>query len=648
MTSRQPAPYGSWRSPITSDLIVAQTISLQDVLLDGPNVYWVEGRPQEGGRYVLVGRDQDGTSRDINPQPLNARTRVHEYGGAGAVVSGGVAFLSNFADQRLYRIAPGEKPAALTPAPPDPDKPDSSLRFADGRIDGAGKLWIGVRQDHLRSVQDPHNTIVALDLPGGGPGTVVVQGNDFYSNPRLSPDGKRLAWLTWNHPNMPWVSSEVWVGDFTGKDVRRAKKVAGGPSESVFQPEWTPDGQLYFVSDRSGWWNLYRAEANGSAIAVCRRKAEFGLPQWYFGLSLYAFLSDREAICTYADVGLGRLARLDLNSGILKPFDLPFTEYGAIRAFGGKVAFRAGSPTSPPAVVLLDPGTGATTILRTAGGDDPAIKKYLSVPRPIEFPSSAGRKAFALYYPPQSPDFTGPDGELPPLVVKCHGGPTAAASSTLDLRIQFWTSRGVAVVDVDYGGSTGYGREYRDLLHLDWGVVDVQDCAAAVRYLADSKMADPARAIITGGSAGGFTTLACLTARDPTIRKVFCSGASHYGVSDLEALVRDTHKFESRYLDWLIGPYPKEQARYVELSPVHHAGELAVPVAFFQGDEDKIVPPSQTELMVETLRRKGIPVLYLLFSGEQHGFRQAANIKRALDAELFFYAVEAFRIELTF
>ena len=656
MSNIQQAPFGSWRSPITSDLIVAQSISLQDVLLDGPDVYWVEGRPQESGRFVLVRRQPDGTVTDLNPPPLNARTRVHEYGGGGVTVASGVAYLSHFADQRLYRIAPGAPPAPLTPPFPDPGKPDVSLRYADGRIDGARNLWIGVRQDHLGSVKEPHNTVVAVDLVNGGPGVVLIQGNDFYSNPRLSPDGKRLAWLTWNHPNMPWVGTELWVGDFAGSEVLAAKKVAGGPAESVFQPEWNPDGRLYFISDRSGWWNLYRAEADGVVTAVSPRKAEFGLPQWSFGLSTYAFLSDREAICTYSEAGLGRLARHDLSSGTLTPFDLPFTEYGSIRALGKRVAFRAGSPTTPPAVVLLDPDTKVTTILRSAGGDDPAIKNYLTVPQPIEFPTTSGRTAFGLYYPPHNPVFTPSDGELPPLVVKCHGGPTASASSTLDLRIQFWTSRGVAVVDVDYGGSTGYGREYRDRLHLTWGVIDVQDCAAAVRFLVDKKLADGNRAVITGGSAGGYTTLACLTNADPTIREVFHAGGSHYGVSDPEALAKETHKFESRYLDWLIVPYvdsdPKVQERnrqvYRDRAPIHHADRLSVPVTFFQGTEDKIVPPNQTEVMVEAVRRKGIPVGYLLFEGEQHGFRQAGNIKRALDAELYFYSILIFQAGLMF
>jgi len=622
------------------------------VLLDGDDVYWVEGRPQEAGRYVLVRRRSDGSTADLTPPKFNARTRVHEYGGGATVVHRGLAYSSHFADQRLYRIEPGKSPVPLTPEPPDGD-PNAGLRFADGRIDPNRKLWIGVREDHRKKLGQAVNTLVGVDLSTGGPGTVIVEGNDFYSSPRLSHDGKRLAWLTWNHPNMPWVGTELWMADFTDAAVANPVKVAGGPTESVFQPEWAPDDRLYFVSDKSGWWNLYRRGDDGTIANICSREAEFGQPQWNFGMATYAFLSAGKAVCAYNESGLGRLGLLDLATGQLTPFDLPFTEYGAIRCAGGKVVFRAGSSNAPASIVALDPNTGkaeepfrkATTV-----ADDPAVSSYLSTPRPVKFSTNGGKFAYGLFYPPHNPDFTGPDGERPPLVVKCHGGPTASASSTLDLRTQFWTSRGVAVIDVDYGGSSGYGRDYRDRLHLKWGIVDVEDCAAAVRFLDDQKLADGGRAVITGGSAGGYTTLACLTYGDAKVREVFRAGGSHYGVSDPEALARDTHKFESRYLDWLIAPYedsdPAIQERnrriYRDRAPVHHADRLSVPVAFFQGAEDKIVPPNQTELMVAALREKGITTQYLLFAEEQHGFRQAVNIKWALDAELYFYLALAF------
>jgi dipeptidyl aminopeptidase/acylaminoacyl peptidase len=645
MLTSQPAPYGSWSSPITSDLIVAGSISLVDVLLDGADVYWIEGRPQESGRYVIVRSGPDGTFIDQNPPPFYARTRVHEYGGGSATVSAGTIYFSHFRDQRLYRLSPGSAPDPLTPAPPNGD-PEHGLRYADGQLDAARKLWIGIREDHLDpSPKIVTNTVVAVDAVHGGHGTVLVSGNDFYSSPRLSPDGRQLAWLAWNHPNMPWTGTELWVAEFEGTAVKNARKVAGGVKESVFQPEWSPDGRLYFVSDRSGWWNLHRLEANGVSTNICPKNAEFGQAQWIFGMSTYAFLSASEIVCSYSESGQGKLARLTVGTKQLTPWDFPYTEFSAIRAGGGKVAFRGGSPTTPASVVVLDPQTGATTTLQTATkvADDPELCKYFTVPRPVEFPTTGGKTAFGLYYPPKNPDFAPIPSEKPPLVVKCHGGPTSAASSTLDLRIQFWTSRGIAVIDVNYGGSTGYGREYRDRLNDNWGVVDVDDCVAAAEFLAARGLADADRSVITGGSAGGYTTLACLT-----FRKHFCAGGSHYGVSDLAALAEDTHKFESRYLDSLLGPYPAAKVVYDARSPVRHADQLNVPVAFFQGTEDRIVPPNQTELMVDALRQKGVAVEYLLFDGEQHGFRQAENIKRALDAELYFYATLAFKVGLRF
>jgi dipeptidyl aminopeptidase/acylaminoacyl peptidase len=644
MSQTKQAACGAWASLITSDLIVAGSINLLDVLLDGSDVYWIEGRPQESGRYVLVRLGAGNRSVDVSPPPFYVRTRVHEYGGGAAAVSAGVVYFSHFADQRLYRQSPGESPIPLTPAPPN-DDPDHGLRYADGQIDAVRKLWIGIREDHLDSSKEAKNTIVAVSTTDGGAGSILVSGNDFYASPRLSPDRQRLAWLTWNHPNMPWSGTELWIGDFDGTRVTNSRQVAGGPDISIFQPEWGPSGQLYFVSDVSGWWNLYRLEADGTSKNVCPKKAEFGQPQWNFGMSTYAFLSDKEVACTYTESGESKLARLDLKTGQLTPWTLPFTEFSAIRATDGRVVFRGGSPTIPASIVILDPIIGVPTTIRkaTTVADNPDILEYLTVPRTVEFPTSGGKTAFGLYYPPKNPDYVPLGNELPPLVVKCHGGPTAAASSTLDLRTQYWTSRGIAVIDVDYGGSNGYGREYRNRLNSNWGVVDVDDCVAAGKYLSDQGLTDANRSVITGGSAGGYTTLACLTFRD-----FFRAGGSHYGVSDLAALAKDTHKFESHYLDSLIGPYPAAKGIYDARSPVQHADQVKVPVAFFQGSEDQIVPPNQTEVMVDALRSNGVAVEYMLFEGEQHGFRQAENIKRALDAELYFYSVLAFKNGLRF
>jgi dipeptidyl aminopeptidase/acylaminoacyl peptidase len=641
-------PYGAWRSPITSDLIVGETIGLGDILVDGRDIYWVEGRPREGGRSVLVRRMPPNSTNpgiisdiieDITPAPFSARSRVHEYGGGAATVEGGVVFFCNFADRRLYRQAGGQAPEPLTPEA-------GGWRYADGLVDRPRRRWIGVREEHGADGR-VDNTLVAVELGASGPGHVLARGHDFYASPNLSPDGGLLAWLTWDHPDMPWVGTQLWLARI-GADGSLATPllVAGGPAESIFQPQWSPDGVLHFVSDRTGWWNLYRRDpGSGQIHPLCPREAEFGQAQWAFGQSTYAFLSAEQLVCVYTEGGHDHLARLDIATGGLLPIETRFTDFGQIRVAAGKIVCRAGSPADPPAIVAIDPATGAVELLRqsapAAAGE--ALRRCFSVPRHLAFPTEGGLTAHANYYPPANPDYAPPEGEKPPLVVKCHGGPTASASSVLSLGIQYWTSRGIAVLDVDYGGSTGYGRAYRERLKGAWGVVDVDDCVNATRHVIAEGLADGERCVITGGSAGGYTVLAALACRD-----LFKGGASYYGVSDVAALARDTHKFESRYLDWLIGPYPAEADLYRERSPLSHADRLRRPVIFFQGEDDRVVPPNQTELMVDALRRQGIPTGYLLFAGEGHGFRRAENIKRALDAELYFYATLIFRTRLGF
>ena len=631
-------PYGAWRSPVTSDLIVAETIGLGGVIVDGADIYWTESRPSEGGRNVLVKKD----AGDLTPAPYNVRTRVHEYGGGAVTVRQGTVYFSNFADQRLYRQAPGGTPEPLTPEPGD----GTRWRYADGVIDIARNRWVGVREAHSGERVD--NTIVAIDLAALGPGRVLVQGSDFYAAPRLSPDGRTLAWLSWNHPNMPWVGTELWVAEVAEDGgLATPRKIAGGDRESIAQPQWSPDGVLYLISDRNGWWNLHRCDLakDGVVRPVCPYPADFCPAQWVFGQSSYAFLSATRLVCTYGEGGRTRLARLDIDAGKLTPLDLPYSEFGSIKTCAAKIVCGVGSPTGPGAIAVIDPETGAGEILRQASASaaDPALQRYFTAAQHLEFPTENGRTAFANYYPPHNPDFAAPPDERPPLLVKCHGGPTASASSSLSMGTQYWASRGIAVVDVDYGGSTGYGRAYRDRLAGQWGVVDVDDCANAARHAAAQGLADAERMVITGGSAGGCTVLAALAGCD-----VFKGGASYYGVSDVAALARDTHKFESRYLDWLIGPHPERADLYTERSPLSHIEGFDCPVIFFQGDEDRIVPPNQTEMMVDALRRRGIPCGYLLFAGEQHGFRRAENIKRALDAELYFYAELVFKTRLSF
>lgn len=614
--------FGSWKSPITADLIVSGTIGLGQLAIDGSDVYWTEGRPAEAGRNVIVKRSGDGIITEINPQPFNARTRAHEYGGGTYFVTDGVVYYSNFADQKIYRQIPGNEPEAITP--------DGDYRYADGILDQAQNRIICVREDHTGG-GEAENTIISLDL-NSQEIQILVRGHDFVSSPRLSPKGSRLAWISWSHPNMPWDETELWIADIAvDGSLMNPQCIAGGSQESIFQPEWSPDGILYFVSDRSNWWNLYRYQ-NEAIEAVCPKEAEFGLPQWVFGMTTYGFVSPTEILCIYTQQGIWSLAHLDVTTGNLRPIATPYTEISNLQTAPGKCAFIGGSATLPTAVVLLEVKTGQMEVLRRSS-DLELDPGYLSVPQPIAFPTENGLTAFGFFYPPQNQDFAAPDGEKPPLVVKSHGGPTAATSSQLNLKIQYWTSRGFAFLDVNYGGSTGYGREYRDRLKGTWGIVDVDDCVNGAKYLAQQGFVDENRLAIAGGSAGGYTTLAALTFRD-----TFKAGASYYGVSDLEALAKDTHKFESRYLDGLIGKYPEQKDIYVERSPIHFTDRLSCPVIFFQGLEDKVVPPNQAEMMVEALQKKGLPVAYVAYEGEQHGFRKAENIKRTLDGELYFYS----------
>ena len=621
--------YGSWQSPISSDLIVAESVRLSDIVLDGRNTYWVEMRPSEGGRNVIVRCTSDGQTADVTPPDFNSRTRAHEYGGRSFAANQTDVYFSNFSDQRIYHQKPDAVPTAITSAP--------GLRFADIIIDRRHHGLICVCEDHSGQRAEPENTLVRLDLAGAGETgdqqlNVLAGGSDFYASPCLSPDGSQLAWLSWNHPDMPWDGTELWIGK-VGQDgaLSETEKVAGGRDESIFQPQWSPDGTLFFVSDRSGWWNLYRRREN-EIKPVVRMDAEFGMPQWLFGMSTYAFESARRLICAYTRNGSWQLAEIDLAADKLNVIETPYTDIAYLRASPGRAVFVGGSATEPTAIVQLDTATRTLEVLRRSSRNetDPG---YISIPATIEFPTNQGQTSHAFFYPPQNKNYRAPAGDRPPLIVISHGGPTAAAASSLNPVIQYWTSRGIAVLDVNYGGSTGYGRAYRQRLYAKWGVVDTHDCVNAAKYSVETFGIDPNRLVIRGSSAGGYTTLCALVFHD-----VFKAGASYYGVSDLEALAQETHKFEARYLDQLVGPYPERRDLYLARSPIHHGEDLSCPVIFFQGLEDKVVPPGQAERMVEILKGKKLPVAYIAFDKEQHGFRIAQNIKRALDAELYFYA----------
>lgn len=624
----QTAHYGSWKSPITADLIVSGTIGLGGLVLDGDDIYWLEGRASEGGRNVIVKRNSEGKIKDITPQPFNVRTRVHEYGGSSYLVHQGIIYFCNFSDQRIYTQTQESTPEPLTP--------EINWRYADMVIDSVRNRLICVREDHTPE-GEPINTLVSINLSQGEDINILTQGDDFYASPRLSPDGLYLSWISWNHPNMPWESTQLWMAKINSDgSLGDKKRLAGGENESIFQPEWSPDNHLYFISDRSNWWNFYRYKnpgLDGSNLEeIYPMSAEFGLPQWVFGMSTYGFISAQEILCTYTQKGIWSLAILQTDSQQLTPIDTPYTDISGICTQGNQALFLAGSPTEANAIIQFNVKNQAREILKYSS-ELKIDSGYLSIPESVEFPTENGQTSYGLFYPPKNRDYTGFPHEKPPLIVKSHGGPTAATSSPLNLRIQFWTSRGFAVLDVNYGGSTGYGREYRQRLQNQWGIVDVNDCANGAKYLAEKGLVDSQKMAIAGGSAGGYTTLCALTFRD-----IFKAGASYYGVSDLEALAQDTHKFESRYLDGLIGPYPEKKEIYQQRSPIHFTDQLSCPVIFFQGLEDKIVPPNQAEMMVEAIKRKGLPVAYVAYPGEQHGFRGAENIKRTLEGELYFYS----------
>lgn len=617
------APYGAWASPLSAARATAGALRLGQIAVDGDDVYWIEGRASEGGRSVLVRQSPGVPAVDVSPSDFNVRTRVHEYGGAAYTVCGGAIYASQFADQRLYALDGVGAPRALTPA---------GFFYAQCQVDAARRRLIGVREDHTGGDAQPPAAIVAvsLDADGADSGRVLASGADFYSDPVLSPDGRHLAWLQWRHPNMPWDGTELHVAELDESGAPIAPvRVAGGDHESVFQPRWSPEGELYFISDRTGWWNLYRRR-DGAIEPLWPDAHDFGKPQWLFGTTTYAFRSASQLVVSWADQGRWRLGLLTLDDRRLDPIDLALEPLDAVVATPRETYFVGGSATEAAAIVRLTLAGNTTRILKRSR-DIALDPSYVSTPETVTFDSD-GRPTHAFYYPPANPAFTAPPATTPPLLVLSHGGPTTATTPVFDPQIQFWTTRGFAVIDVNYGGSTGYGRAYRQRLHGQWGVVDVRDAVHAARHLVAAGKADPARLITRGGSAGGYTTLAALAFHD-----TFTAGASYYGISDLEVLATDTHKFESRYMDSLVGPYPAMKATYEARSPIHAVDRLNCALILLQGLEDKVVPPVQSERMADAVRKKGLPVAYVTFSGEQHGFRKAENIVRALESELYFY-----------
>lgn len=618
------APYGAWESPLTAQLLTQAGVALGGATKVGDDLYWTEGRPTEGGRVVLVRRTSSGTITEIGPEGFNARTRIHEYGGGAIGIHGGIILACHFENQRVYRLD-GPTPVAVTPEPAIP----AGARYADFAFHG--ELVICIRELH-HADGEPTNELVAFPVDGSAAPAAIFSGHDFYSTPRVSPHGSQIAWVAWDHPRMPWDGTELYVGDLAADGtISNARVVAGHADESIFEPEWAPDGALHFVSDRTGWWNLYRRESDGSDTALHPAEKEFGRPQWAFGMRGYAFTDDGRIVTLFQDNGRFYLGVLE--EGGFRTMELDRTDLDASISVIGDAVWLVGSgPRTPAAVFSVNIDSGDIEVFKESLSVDvdPAL---FSEPTTITFPTTDDAVAHAFYYPPTHPDFVGPAAELPPLVVWSHGGPTAACTERFDLGKQYWTTRGFAVVDVNYRGSTGYGRDYRNQLRGRWGVVDTDDCIAAAQYLADRGEVDPERMAIRGGSAGGYTTLCALTFHD-----VFAAGASYFGVADLSGLAEDTHKFESRYLDGMVGPYPDSKELYDARSPVFHTDQLNAPMLILQGLDDKVVLPNQAESMVAALQAKGIPYTYLAFEGEGHGFRKAANIIMAVESELSFYA----------
>jgi len=617
-------PHGSWPSPISASSLVEGTSTIIEMVVDEDDIWWSESRPDEGGRIAIMRGIPNATPQEITPNEINVRSKVHEYGGGAWWVDKQSLYCVNFGDQRLRRIYPDGQVELLTPEPPE----DQIWRFADGRVTPNGEWFICIREIHHHFddgvVVEPDNQIVAVATDGSCEIRELVVGADFYAFPRLSPDGEFLAWIQWLHPSMPWYETELWVGRLADGQIVNAKKLEGADEESVSQPEWSEGSDLYFLSDRSGWSNLYRFTEEGSELVI-GGMFDIGGPLWVLGQSRYAISPSGEAIVASSN-----------SSGDVLVQNTPANELLRSATINVVRCSASGLP-----VVVASTHQAGSSIIRYAKEHElihsaephGLAREYFPTPDLISFPTLDGREAYGYFYAPAHPNYNGPENEIPPLLVLAHGGPTGSARYELNLALRYWTSRGWAVVDVDYRGSTGYGRSYMEALDGEWGVIDVEDCVAAARYLVSEGHVDPERLAIKGGSAGGFTVLAALAFYDD-----FSAGSSRYGVADLEILARDTHKFESRYLDRLIGPYPEQRDTYLDRSPINHTEKFDSPMLILQGTEDAVVPQNQAELIVSALAENKIPHSYLLFEGEGHGFRKAENIITALEGEYSFFA----------
>lgn len=628
--STQHINYGGWPSPISAQSVVQGAKGLSNLAVDNGYVYWVESRPEENGRSTIMRQKEDqpdSPPEEVLPVPWNARTRVHEYGGRSMLVNDGVVWFTHFTDQRIYRMTIGETPVAITP--------EDNIRFGACELDATRQRLICIREDH-RVLGEPQNTLVAIPTYGMSEGEILFEGSSFVSAASVSPDGKHIAFIAWDHPNMPWDNTHLWSASFdeNGK-LNNLFEHNPGDSESAIDPQWDHDGNLYVLSDRNNWWSLYKVSGEGfTPLNLQPEQSEIGGPAWQIGKHYYRILNDGSIVAQVVQGATGQLYLLTPTDNTMHSLT---PESAAIEDF---VLFDFGiyviqDPKTRPAELValrwVNSSNLSSTLFRTASNASLA-PAWIPEVREVSFPVADNESAYGLFYPPTNPNVSAPEGSLPPLIVMVHGGPTSKASPTYSVSKYFWTSRGFGILDLNYRGSTGYGRDFRQSLYGQWGVSDVEDAVAGAQWLAEQGLADSDKLIIRGGSAGGYTTLAALAFSD-----VFKAGASYYGISDIEALAGDTHKFESRYLDQVIGPYPERKDLYIDRSPIHHLDGFNAPLLLLQGLEDKVVPPNQSEMIFNALKDKGIPTAYIPFEGEGHGFRKSENIVTALNAELYFY-----------
>ncbi len=627
------AAYGSWPSSISASMVAEKSAKINDTRFHNNKIFWTESIAEQNGRNAIMMHD-GAQLQCILPAPLSAKSKVHEYGGAAFTVFEELLLFVLADDQRIYcgnYLEQGFRPEALSPE-------NENLRFADLLVDKNCDRVIAVCENHENG--EVKNTLVALPLNGSQALEILHEGFDFYSNPSISPDGRWLSWLSWNAPDMPWDNSELWVAQISECGLREAKKVSGG-GESLFQPQWTRNNDIVFVSDKTNWWNLYLLPsnefANDKPLAknILNMEAEFATPQWVFGMSTFCFPEKNKIFATYTQDGIWHLVEIKTadhrtwEDCHITHVPCTLTQIQSVCATEKGAVFIGASPSQDQSIYTYSNGEIHPLISEDSITEITADE--FSVPQAMTFDTSDGQVARALFYPPQNTQYTC-DDERPPLIVICHGGPTGATESSLNLKIQFWTNRGFAVADVNYRGSTGYGRQYRQQLFDKWGVYDVDDVCAIVEHLDEKGLIDKQRCVIKGSSAGGYTVLAALAFRD-----TFTAGVSLYGIGDLEMLAQETHKFEARYLDRLVGPYPEKKSVYEERSPIHAITKIDCPLLIFQGLQDKVVPPNQAYDLYRSMNEKKIPVALVTYEEEAHGFRKSDNIVNCLESELQFY-----------